>query len=124
MTTTPSAAGGGGQGAWKAFTADGKHVQDNTWHAESSTHGSSTSAPIKDARGVTIALVVARSKNYSDLPDIAPTCRLIATAPAFLAWATRQVTRRHRGCIFLEIEDVIDLENLIAAAKAATGASQ
>lgn len=70
---------------WKAFNADGKHVTDDFWSADHSGVGATCSAPVKNARGVTVALVVARSRSLSDMPDIEPVCRLVSAAPDLLA---------------------------------------
>ncbi len=42
--------------------------------------------------------------------------RLIAQSPAFLAWAQRQLERKHRGQLFLDNEDVLELEQIVAKA--------
>lgn len=46
--------------------------------------------------------------------------RLITAAPELLGWAQRQIQRKHRGQVFLDYEDVIDLELIIAKATGAT----
>jgi hypothetical protein len=86
-------------GPWKAFNKNGKHVQADEWSTSCDGSGSSTHAPIKAGTQV-VALVVASSRRWPDLPDIAPNCRLIAAAPdmhellaTFTDWA-RQVAGR------------------------------
>jgi hypothetical protein len=70
-------------GPWKAFNKDGKHVQADEWSTDCEGALTSTHAPIKAGSRV-VALVVASSKRWPDLPDIAPDCRLIAAAPELL----------------------------------------
>ncbi|WP_225783374.1 hypothetical protein [Xenophilus sp. Marseille-Q4582] len=55
------------------------------------------------------------------IPSVIDDARLIAAAPELLAFAIRQIKRKHRGQVLLDHEDVIDLENLIAKA---TGEAQ
>lgn len=69
---------------WKAFKADGKHLIDDKWHATHESNHSTIHAPVKNARGATVALVVAHG-HWIDLPDIEPVCRLISAAPDLLA---------------------------------------
>jgi len=45
--------------------------------------------------------------------------RLIAQSPMFLAWAQRQLERKHRGQVFLDNEDVLELEQIVAKATGA-----
>lgn len=70
-------------GPWKAFKKSGKHIQADEWSTECEGAGSSTHAPIKAGKQV-VALVVASSRSWSDLPDIGPNARLIAAAPELL----------------------------------------
>lgn len=39
-----------------------------------------------------------------------------AQGAAFLAWAQRQLERKHRGQVFLDNEDVLELEQIVAKA--------
>jgi hypothetical protein len=53
----------------------------------------------------------------ADEAVMAANARLIASAPEFYDWAMRAIARKHRGQVFLDYEDVIDLENIIAKAE-------
>ncbi len=67
-------------GPWTAFKQNGKHVEADAWSTECEGARVSMHAPIKAGKQV-VALVVASSRHWPDLRDIAPDCRLIAAAP-------------------------------------------
>lgn len=71
-------------GPWTAFKKNGKHVEADEWSTDCEGSCVSEHAPIKAGKQV-VALVVASSRRWPDLRDIAPDCRLIAAAPDMAA---------------------------------------